>query len=68
MNLITKIYSNAGTVSKFIVAIAGDVVVNMHNGWSSPTGIVSDVFAFLVWLVPNAGSSKATKDAVPPQR
>lgn len=57
---LTRLYANAGTVSKFIVAIASDVVVNMHNGWASPIGITTDVLAFLVWLVPNATTSTVT--------
>lgn len=56
--ILAKMYANAGVVSKFIVAIASDVVVNMHDGWTSPIGITTDVLAFLVWLVPNAVSSK----------
>lgn len=60
---LVKLYNNAGTVSKFIVAIVMDVEVNIHNGWTSPTGIITDVLAFLVWLVPNA---KTGSSAIPP--
>jgi hypothetical protein len=57
---LTRLYANAGTVSKFLIAIASDVQVNMHTGWTSPTGIITDVLAFAVWLVPNAPSSIVT--------
>lgn len=57
---LARAYANAGTVSKFIVAIASDVQVNMHTGWTSPTGILTDVLAFLVWLVPNTPTATVT--------
>ena len=62
-NWIRRLYANSGTVSKFVVAIVMAVQVNIHTGWTNPTGIVTDVLAFAVWLVPN--SVVAAKSAAP---
>lgn len=51
--------SNVGAMSKFLIAIISDVQVNMHTGWTSTTGIITDVLALAVYLVPNATSSKS---------
>lgn len=64
MSIFTKLYTNVGSLSKFLIAIVSDVQVNMHTGWTNPTGIVTDILAFAVWLVPNVTTSKTAETAV----
>lgn len=66
---LSRLYSNSGLISKFVIAIVMDVQTNIHTGWTSPTGIITDVLAFAVWLVPNVssgGASAANVSPVPP--